>query len=107
MVFPPDYIFPPDRSHGVRTFLSKGVCPPVATWILDNIRQHIFQAAQGSEFTGPGGYLKTIIPGKIVSFKPGRNTLLEHLEEMQSIGCPESDELIELRDDRDDGDEED
>ena len=97
MGFPTDYVFPPDTHYGVRTFLSKGVCPPVATWILDNVRMH-FGEASASPFTAAGGYAKTVQPGHIASFRPGRNVLLDKLEIMDQYGMPEDDELIDLRD---------
>lgn len=37
MGFPPDYIFPGRYAREFRTYLSKGVCPPVAAWILKNV----------------------------------------------------------------------
>jgi site-specific DNA-cytosine methylase len=44
MGFPPDYIFPTQRKDyrkSMRMGLSKGVMPPIATWLLDNIGQHL------------------------------------------------------------------
>jgi len=37
MGFPPDYIFPGKYEREFRTYLSKGVCPPVAAWLLKNV----------------------------------------------------------------------
>jgi site-specific DNA-cytosine methylase len=97
MGFPPDYIFPEDRGHGVRTFLSKGVCPPVATWILENLREHLGETSNRI-FARPNGYSLVCAPNKIVSFKPSKNAVLYELQQMLEVGCPESDELLELRD---------
>ena len=105
MGFPADYVFPPDRTHGVRTYLSKGVCPPVATWVLDCVRQHLGEA-QGSPLTNAGAYDKVCLPGKIVSFRPSKSAVVAKYADMWRWGSPEDDEPIELRGD-DEGDEED
>lgn len=97
MGFPTDYIMPLDKHYGVRTFLSKGVCPPRATWVLDNLRQHLGLPA-GSPLTRDGGYVKVCTPGHIVSFRPGRNEILHRLNTMHELGSPEDDELLTLRD---------
>lgn len=97
MGFPPDYVFPTDKHYGVRTFLSKGVCPPVATWVLDNIRMHL-GLPSGSAFTKGVGYVKTLEPGHIVSFRPSRMDIIRRLEQMWAIGAPEDDEPMPLRD---------
>jgi site-specific DNA-cytosine methylase len=103
MGFPTDYIFPHDPAHGVRTFLSKGVCPPVAEWILDSLRQHLGEA-QGSPLTNTNGYHKVVEPGKIASFRPSKTDILRKYETMWQLGSPEDDEPIPLRSD-DEGDE--
>lgn len=100
MGFPVDYIMPEEHNYGVRTMLSKGVCPPVATWILDNMRQHL-GLPKGSLLTSVEGYVKVCQPGRVVSFRPGKNTLLDKLEVMSKYGMPEDDELVELRDEED------
>lgn len=97
MGFPAGYAFPKDPQYSMRCFLSKGVCPPVATWILDNVRIHL-GLEPGSPFTRGEGYVKVVMPGHIASFRPGRNEILERLAMMWEMGCPEDDELIELRD---------
>jgi hypothetical protein len=101
MGFPVDYIFPEDRGHGMRTFLSKGVCPPVATWVLDNLRMHV-GLPSGSPFTGDGAYVKTIAPGRIASFRPSKKAILDRYEQMWKLGSPEDDEVVPLRDEEDD-----
>lgn len=102
MGFPTDYVFPKDGHYGMRTFLSKGVCPPVATWILDNLRQHVFGTAPATEFTQGAGYEKVVQAGRIASFRPSRVLILEHLEKMHGIGCPDDDELLDLRNEEED-----
>lgn len=97
MGFPADYIFPPDKHYGIRTMLSKGVCPPVATWILDNLRMHL-GAESATPFTAPGGHVKVVEPGRIASFRPSKTMILERLAEMEMLESPESTELIPLRD---------
>ena len=97
MGFPTDYVFPHDSHYGVRTFLSKGVCPPVATWILANVRNHLGVPTE-SRFTQPGGYAKTVEPGRIASFRPGRQSILDKLEIMDKLGAADDDEPIDLRD---------
>lgn len=96
MGFPPDYVFPHDSHYGVRTYLSKGVCPPRATWVLDNLRQHLGEAP-GSPLTRADGYCKVVHPGRIASFRPSRNEILGRLELMSKLGSPEDDEPIDLR----------
>lgn len=96
MGFPVDYVFPTDKNYSMRTYLSKGVCPPVATWILDNIRMHL-GLPSGSDFTKGVGYEKVIEHGHIGSFRPGRNQILERLEGLDKVGAIEDDELIDLR----------
>jgi len=100
MGFPTDYVFPKDGHYGMRTFLSKGVCPPVATWILDNIRIHLGEEP-ATAFTWGEGYRKDIEPGRIGSFRPGRVSILKRLEQMYAMGSPEDDEPITLRDEED------
>jgi site-specific DNA-cytosine methylase len=100
MGFPTDYVFPPDKHYGLKTFLSKGVCPPVATWVLDNLRQHLGEAA-GSPLTRDDAYVKMVEPGHIVSFRPGRMAILAKLEAMARIGVLEDTDPVELRNEED------
>lgn len=42
MGFPLDYKFPEGHyRNNVRTYLSKGVCPPVAEWVLESVVRHL------------------------------------------------------------------
>lgn len=100
MGFPTDYVFPSGDHYGIRTMLSKGVCPPVATWVLDNVRMHLGEPS-GSPFTSGVGYVKVVEPGRIASFRPSRVEILERLEMMYRLGSPENDELFDLRDEED------
>lgn len=101
MGFPADYVFPEDRGHGMRTYLSKGVCPPVATWVLDNLRMH-FGLQGGTPLTRDGGYVKVVQPGRIASFRPTKQSVLKHLESMWKLGCSEDDEAVDLRNEEED-----
>lgn len=102
MGFPPDYVMPHDSHYGVRTFLSKGVCPPVATWVLDNILNHLGAEHVRSAFTATAGYAKICEPGHIVSFRPSRKAILDRLDAMHRAGIHNDDELIPLRDEETD-----
>lgn len=97
MGFPTDYVFPDNKHYGPRTFLSKGVCPPVATWILENLRAHLGHPSERPHFACAGGYEKTVENGRIVSFRPSRIDIMERLTLMRELGSPEDDELIDLR----------
>lgn len=100
MGFPSDYVFPEDRAHGVRTYLSKGVCPPVAEWVLDSLRQHLGEP-QGSPLTNAGAYDKVVQPSRVVSFRPSKTAIIQKYEDMWKLGSPEDDEPIVLREDDD------
>jgi site-specific DNA-cytosine methylase len=101
MGFPPDYIFPDGavRAH-IRTFLSKGVCPPVATWILANVRSHLGVPTQ-VETNQPKVHDKLVEPGRIASFRPSKETLLTALRDMQRYDLPVVED-VEMRDEEDD-----
>lgn len=46
MGFPRDYRFPEKAMRGrYKEYLSKGVCPPVASWILEQVRMNLYGAA--------------------------------------------------------------
>lgn len=61
MGFPADYIFP-DRPRNyrkdMRTGLSKGVMPPIATWLLDQLGQHLGFAGRQHSFDHPTYHLE-------------------------------------------------
>lgn len=101
MGFPPDYIFPDGYSrHHIRTFLSKGVCPPVATWILANVRTHLGTPTE-TAFNQARLHDKTIEPGRIASFKPAKTTMLDALGDMQRYDLPVVEDVA-MRDEEDD-----
>jgi site-specific DNA-cytosine methylase len=41
MGFPREYVFPPRDLGELRKYLSKGVCPPVAAWVLRTLVSHL------------------------------------------------------------------
>lgn len=102
MGFPPDYLFPEGTvRHHMRTYLSKGVCPPVATWVLDNVRGHL-GLPMTSEFTRADGWVKEVQPGRIASFRPSKVGILKKMEQMEKFGAVDDDELIPLRNEEED-----
>jgi site-specific DNA-cytosine methylase len=103
MGFPPDYVFPEKERPHLRTYLSKGVCPPVATWILDNVAGHLGYQHRQSEFTrADRAFVKACAPGHVVSFRPGKQALLWYYESMWRRGVTWDDELPALRRDEED-----
>lgn len=100
MGFPAEYIFPDKERPHIRTYLSKGVCPPVATWILDNVAGHLGCQHRQSEFTqADRAYVKRCAPGRVISFRPPKQALLWYYESMWRRGLTWDDELPPLRDD--------
>ena len=72
MGFPTDYVFPaPSALRQFRTYLSKGVCPPVARWVL--------QALQAS-VTGARCPGETLYAGQTADLRPSRAAVREALE---------------------------
>ncbi|KKN13152.1 hypothetical protein LCGC14_1009210 [marine sediment metagenome] len=75
MGFPRDYGFPMKLAPKYLEFLSRGVCPPVAAWILENIHHNIagtpkwydWQDAKDKPKKLPV-IIKTIEPGEIADF---------------------------------------
>lgn len=41
MGFPDDYVFPEREAKDLRAYLSRGVCPPVAAWVLTQLQENI------------------------------------------------------------------
>lgn len=82
MGFPADYIFPDSYRTKLRSYLSKGVCPPVASWILQNVAVHLGLRPSGEVFEVPNNsaYVKVIAPGRVVSFRVGKNVLRDYLK---------------------------
>lgn len=71
MGFPVSYDFSAVRPRLLRTYLSRGVCPPVARWVL--------QALQASVTGGRSPYV-TPRPGEVVDLRPSRAEIREALE---------------------------
>jgi site-specific DNA-cytosine methylase len=67
MGYPDDYRFPRDDT---RTLLSKGVCPPVAAWLLDQVLAWIEQR------TPPLLGIAWAEPGSIVDLQPRRRSAI-------------------------------
>jgi site-specific DNA-cytosine methylase len=60
MGFPPDYWMPDKK---VRTYLSKGVCPQVASWVIRILQE-------------PGDEL--LNPGEIIDLRPSKGAYIQH-----------------------------
>jgi hypothetical protein len=69
MGFPRDYKFPGTNYsptyylERLREYLSRGVCPPVATWILGQVERHLDGNAEIRSI------MRTIQPGGIADFR--------------------------------------
>ncbi len=61
MGFPRDYVYAPHDLVHQRKYLSKGVCPPVAAWVLDTIVAHL-------EGRSPARTAEAVLPGDTVNF---------------------------------------
>lgn len=72
MGFPADYIFPDKYYNKMRTFLSKGVVPAVAAWVLRTVQAHLETLPVG----GPTGqtYQLSIEPNQIADFRIKRDS---------------------------------
>lgn len=96
MGFPADYAYP---EHGryraeMRTYLSKGVMPPVAAWILEQVTLHLGMTGQQPLVPidmGVKPYVIEVEPNNIADFRYSRSHFgqgrprLRH-EEEQSVG---------------------
>lgn len=77
MGFPADYIFPEgDRRKDnyrldMRTYLSKGVMPPIASWVLENALTHLgaLPFSQAKHIGMDGAYKLEIAPSFIADFR--------------------------------------
>lgn len=82
MGFPGDYIFPEgDRRKDnyrldMRTYLSKGVMPPIASWVLENALSHLraLPFSQGQHVGYDGAYKLEIAPSFIADFRIRKKT---------------------------------
>lgn len=62
MGFPDDYLWPGNTLKDFRLYLSKGVCPPVAQWVLEELRDNL---------AGRGLYNIDAVANKVSMIKPG------------------------------------
>lgn len=75
MGFPDHYIFPEKRKKQHRAYLSRGVCPPVAMWLLDLIEKNLHWR-RAFHTTGCGNKLKPctfpLRPGEVADLRPSK-----------------------------------
>lgn len=64
MGFPRTYRFPENLQHRFREFLSRGVCPPVARWVLNQVTQNLEGKVRGTRV----GKLAVLKPGETANF---------------------------------------
>ena len=74
MGFPHDYVFPESPRNfrtQMRMYLSKGVMPPIAEWILEQVTRHLGFSGQTrlSERFGPQAYTLEVEPNHIADFR--------------------------------------
>lgn len=74
MGFPPDYKWPGQRAKDFRMFLSKGVCPPVAEWILKMMKDNL----EGNKYWEVGKIIPIDLkPGELADFQITKKEALE------------------------------
>lgn len=64
MGFPPDYVFPGKKVNEQRAFLSRGVCPPIARWILEQILANLNGIGK---LKGNAKHVHVLQPGETLS----------------------------------------
>jgi site-specific DNA-cytosine methylase len=86
MGFPTDYVFPAkfDDTRSLM-YLSKGVCPPVATWIWRNIAAHV----GGRPFDGNISIRVLAQPDRVTGFRLGRKFDPAHHDDVWTWVRPE------------------
>lgn len=92
MGFPADYVFPAAQEQMMRSFLSKGVVPQVATWILCNVARHVGMTSQHAcHACGDGpAYELEIEPNHIADFRFKRTRWMkEELPQLRHFYEPE------------------
>jgi site-specific DNA-cytosine methylase len=72
MGFPPDYKWPGQRAKDFRLYLSKGVCPPVAEWILKMMKDNL-----ENDVNPMRSDLNILAPGEIADFQITKKEALE------------------------------
>lgn len=70
MGFPGDYVFPSKDKRDLRFYLSRGVCPPVARWVLQTMQRTVTPSSKKSE---------TLPAGALLDLRPKKKALLESL----------------------------
>lgn len=70
MGFPRNYIFPGPTRSMWRKYLSCGVCPPVAEWIVTQLKANLEQKLDPASQV-PGSHIRVIRPNEIANFIQG------------------------------------
>jgi len=93
MGFPDRYVFPKNRIKQHRHYLSRGVCPPVAMWVLDTVernlhhRQSFYVQGSRQKLIPPTFLLR---PGKVADLRPTKKMwetfYKEDLDEVHQFG---------------------
>lgn len=71
MGFPEDYKFPPTMLKDFRLYLSKGVCPPVAKWILEQLIENVSGRPRGTALATDMAMI--LQPGEVADFTITKN----------------------------------
>jgi site-specific DNA-cytosine methylase len=71
--FPPDYKF--DKLNEARAYLSRGVAPPVARWVLRQVVTHLEQTFDPSKVTAITDRYVEAAPGEVVDFRVSKSEL--------------------------------
>lgn len=80
MGFPDDYIFPEGAiRNDIRTYLSKGVIPQVATWVLEQVMANL----GAREFKQDETFNIRIAPGGVADFRFTKKTCGEEVPELR------------------------
>lgn len=64
--FPTDYVWPGKTANQARMFMSKGVIPAVATWVLDQVEKHLSADELAPD---PAGWTRAVAPNGIVDLR--------------------------------------
>lgn len=68
MGFPADYKWPGKTLRDFRLYLSKGVCPPVAKWILEMMVLNVSKTIKLSDLDSVSNMVRVVKPGEIADF---------------------------------------
>lgn len=83
MGFPVDYVFPERYENKTRTFLSKGVIPDIARWVLEHVEY--FLGARRAPTTNSTTYELTVEPDQVANFLIKRKTWDDREKERPSL----------------------